>query len=327
MHVQFSAVVPHESNPPPDADPSEAKVTHFLALDKVLPRRHFLQILEIPTPDADSSNGTNEMRLSYDPEWLAVLKSTDHLNSVKPKPCFMPGPGCGSRFDFTPSQEEIDQVTKLFANEFQVPNNFVQTAPVFQPGEKPKTAYPITNPHTVEFCEKLGVTDPLTLLPTKPQPQRNDLNNSSSFIGSDNSRLSNTFQEYSPINVSSSMNYSSSFQNTSADTTNPDEILLEDDENPGDVLSASTPRSKLHLPPPKSTSTPSRPASADTEEGIPATAKDLKLVESLFPADEALFVLDRTGDGSQAPLAPETEPELKRRRNEELFKALEGEDE
>lgn len=36
--------------------------------------------------------------LEYDTEWLAILKSTNHLLSVKQKPGFMPGPGGNSRY-------------------------------------------------------------------------------------------------------------------------------------------------------------------------------------------------------------------------------------
>lgn len=49
------------------------------------------QVIDIPIQDLQ------ELKLSYDPEWLAILKSTDHLMTARPKPCFMPGPGCNSR--------------------------------------------------------------------------------------------------------------------------------------------------------------------------------------------------------------------------------------
>jgi lariat debranching enzyme len=67
MHVKFAALVPH-------ADGCE---TRYLALDKPIPRRQFLQVVEVEV-DADA-----DRKLSYDPQWWAVLRSTDHLTSLQ----------------------------------------------------------------------------------------------------------------------------------------------------------------------------------------------------------------------------------------------------
>ena len=115
LHVKFSALVQHERQvgdpvdaPPPAAEeagggekgsgeaatPAAAasscggRATRFLALDKCLPRRRYMQILEL-------GEGTPE--LSYDLEWLTVLRLTDHLTNVTSKPQYMPGPGCPQR--------------------------------------------------------------------------------------------------------------------------------------------------------------------------------------------------------------------------------------
>jgi len=65
LHVKFPALWEHE----------DGQITRFLALDKCLPRRKFLQLLELG-PDLEDGQSP---QLSLDPEWLAVLKSTDHL--------------------------------------------------------------------------------------------------------------------------------------------------------------------------------------------------------------------------------------------------------
>lgn len=47
--------------------------TYFLALDKCLPNRAFLQILEIDTPTTPTPE--SRTALSYDPEWLAITRA------------------------------------------------------------------------------------------------------------------------------------------------------------------------------------------------------------------------------------------------------------
>lgn len=85
LHCQFAAIVPHEGG----------KETKFLALDKCLPKRRHLQIVDVP------SEFDGDKRLKHDPEWLAILKSTNHLLSVKNMVCHMPGPySSGERYIF-----------------------------------------------------------------------------------------------------------------------------------------------------------------------------------------------------------------------------------
>ena len=68
LHVKFAAVYSH----------SEDHITKFLALDKCLPKRRFLQILTVGPEILPGQ----EVVLSYDPEWLAILKATNHLVTV-----------------------------------------------------------------------------------------------------------------------------------------------------------------------------------------------------------------------------------------------------
>lgn len=72
MHVKFAALVRHATGSP----------TRFLALDKCLPRRDFLQVLEVESPAGD--DGVN--MLSFDPEWLAILRATHHLDDPRAPP-------------------------------------------------------------------------------------------------------------------------------------------------------------------------------------------------------------------------------------------------
>ncbi|XP_077993822.1 uncharacterized protein LOC144447620 [Glandiceps talaboti] len=159
LHIKFPAVVQHKDDSKEENDGKGSKVTKFLALDKCLPRRDFLQIIDIPK-QTDSS-----LELSYDAEWLAILKSTNHLLNTTPQPTNMPFPGLQQRFDFAVTEEELDVVRKDLNGDFKLPNNFVKTAPSFNPqqGKNIKNARQPTacvNPQTTSFCELIGITDP-----------------------------------------------------------------------------------------------------------------------------------------------------------------------
>jgi lariat debranching enzyme len=75
LHVKFPAVVVHSTA----EDPSEAHTTCFLALDKVLPGRDFLQVIPVECQREDM-----EKALHFDLEWLAILKRTHRNLSTSP---------------------------------------------------------------------------------------------------------------------------------------------------------------------------------------------------------------------------------------------------
>lgn len=99
LHVKFAAIYSHgDTSATTDLHQSDSdtpvckisdgknKSTRFLALDKVLPGRDFLQLLQIPRQRPPSS----ESKLEYDIEWLAILKSTHYLLSTIRGRVFMP---------------------------------------------------------------------------------------------------------------------------------------------------------------------------------------------------------------------------------------------
>jgi len=67
MHVKFPAIVQHDTSQ-----------TKFLALDKCLPGRSFMQFL-------DDIGGNHDMTIYHDKEWLAILHSTQQYVAHKTK--------------------------------------------------------------------------------------------------------------------------------------------------------------------------------------------------------------------------------------------------
>lgn len=152
LHCKFAAVIPHDNG----------TETKFLALDKCLPNRRFLQIIDIEAPEPDST------QLRYDLEWLTILYTTKHLTIVKSVPNYMPGPGSTScRWDFRPTEDEKKLVLNRLAGNFNIPNNFERTAPPYVVNSRPPMTCqpkPVKNPQTVDFCNMLEIDDPLNLV-------------------------------------------------------------------------------------------------------------------------------------------------------------------
>ena len=53
-----------------------------------------MQVFDIPTPDLKKE----PIELELDPEWLCILKATNHLLNLSKSTRYMPGPGCNERF-------------------------------------------------------------------------------------------------------------------------------------------------------------------------------------------------------------------------------------
>lgn len=153
LHCKFAAVVPHDTD-------GDTVFTKFLALDKCLPFRKFLQVINIPT-----TSGVDKME--YDLEWLSILSLTNHLLSVKKTNNYMPGDFTSERWTYSPSSDKMNSVCDLLSGDLNIPSNFVITAPSYDPSRRRATgsgpkAY--LNPQTERFCKALNLTDPLAKL-------------------------------------------------------------------------------------------------------------------------------------------------------------------
>lgn len=152
LHCKFAALVPEKGG---------TRVTRFLALDKCLPKRKFLQVLEV------RSQVDTPIQLSYDLEWLTILYLTNHLLSVKSSIHYMPGQYGAGRWMYTPSAKEKQTVYERFDSDLRIPLNFTQTVKPYDPNDMNTQVEPprlMINNQTTQLCQRLGIDDPSTLL-------------------------------------------------------------------------------------------------------------------------------------------------------------------
>ncbi|OJZ81021.1 hypothetical protein ASPFODRAFT_65529 [Aspergillus luchuensis CBS 106.47] len=158
------------SRPQPDPYPVNGplpeaianNVTNFLALDKCLPNREFLQLLEINSiSGSDGAKVERPYRLEYDKEWLAITRAFAndlHLGDPNARPSADKGDVV-----YLPQileEEKWVEENVVKPGKLVVPENFTQTAPIYDPSVPLTTEeMPIeyTNPQTAEFCELIGI--------------------------------------------------------------------------------------------------------------------------------------------------------------------------
>ncbi|KAH7107032.1 DBR1-domain-containing protein [Auriculariales sp. MPI-PUGE-AT-0066] len=143
------------SAPAPDRpiSPSLERYTKFLALDKCLPKRSFLEVQDIRTPVP--INGSTGPVLTFDPEWLAISRALHPFLSTSRAGLPLPSEETARGL----VQRELDWVTaNLGAQELKDVQEFVQTAPSpIQKNKNLRQPQWYTNPQTVSFCNLIGV--------------------------------------------------------------------------------------------------------------------------------------------------------------------------
>ncbi len=118
-----------------------------------------LQVLDV--------EASGPLRLTYDLEWLAILRSTYQFMSLERRSVFLPTMNDrGVRYDYRPTPEELADVRARFdsqrAGDLCVPGNFSITAPVYDEAAGPRADRQpeyATNPQTTELLALLGLPD------------------------------------------------------------------------------------------------------------------------------------------------------------------------
>ncbi|KAK9834807.1 hypothetical protein WJX81_000122 [Elliptochloris bilobata] len=139
LHTKFAALVPHDGG----------GATRFLALDKCLPGRNFLQVIDFPEAEGP-------LEFGYDEEWLAVLRGTHSLLSLRPSPSSLPGLG-GHRGGASEADVAAVRAALAARGGAAVPENFQATTPgpSGRPGRMPQSVQ--RSLQTAAFLELLGL--------------------------------------------------------------------------------------------------------------------------------------------------------------------------
>ena len=143
------------------------KSTSFLALDKCLPHRKFLQILDIEPIDKDLNLLAGPRYLTYDKEWLAITRVFASQLVLGEKTSSRPDNHGESHYrPLIETEEAWVEKNLVAANEMRIPENFTITAPVYDQAmgidarEQPKE---YTNPQTTAFCRLLHIPNPFDI--------------------------------------------------------------------------------------------------------------------------------------------------------------------
>uniref|UniRef100_A0A8C5QR41 Debranching RNA lariats 1 n=1 Tax=Leptobrachium leishanense TaxID=445787 RepID=A0A8C5QR41_9ANUR len=206
LHVKFAAFMQHQTK----VEGQLPKATKFLALDKCLPRRDFLQIVDV---EHDPSKPDC---LEYDIEWLVILKNTKSLLNGTSKTWNMPeNNSLYTKWDFSATAESRKEVLIDLGQDLKIPCNFSVTTACYDPNKPQhnRTASHIINPQTTEFCALLGLTDLNAMI--RPDEEGGDME------ATDDADSTGSLEDPSEYSTDASVLSSS---------LNPDEITLDDDE-------------------------------------------------------------------------------------------------
>ncbi|KAH7409296.1 lariat debranching enzyme, C-terminal domain-containing protein [Cadophora sp. MPI-SDFR-AT-0126] len=138
------------------------KIVRFLALDKCLPGRKFLQLLEVPrTSTGSDSVSLSKAKFEYDPEWLAITRVfASHIILGNKHGRAPDDLGEGHYQPLIEREQAWVEENIVKKGKLEIPENFVLTAPIFEVGT-PEIVddgpLEYNNPQMQEFCDLVGI--------------------------------------------------------------------------------------------------------------------------------------------------------------------------
>jgi lariat debranching enzyme len=171
LPAAFSRSTARKTNRASEPPPLEItnKVVRFLALDKCLPGRKFLQLLEVQPHSgskeaalhAPSSGSQEKPKFEYDPEWLAITRVfASHISLGDRDTRFPPDLGAAHYRPLIEKEEVWVNEHIVKEGKLEIPENFEVTAPPFYSGmpeiitEGPRE---YNNPQMQQYCDLVGI--------------------------------------------------------------------------------------------------------------------------------------------------------------------------